>query len=63
MKIEVDQFVESGALDIADHVADSQFAYIRGASHFAPMTAIDTFHRIIETFLRGEELPREAWDR
>ena len=35
---------------------------IHGASHFAPFTAIDTFHRIVSIFLRGEPLPQEAWD-
>ena len=47
---------------LAEKIPGAQFALIKGASHAAPWTAIETFLELMTTFLRTGTLPREDWE-
>jgi pimeloyl-ACP methyl ester carboxylesterase len=47
---------------LAEKIPGAQFALIKGASHMAPWTAIETFLELLTTFVRTGTIPREEWE-
>jgi pimeloyl-ACP methyl ester carboxylesterase len=47
---------------MAEHIPGAQFALIKGASHAAPWSAVETFLEIVTTFIDTGMLPREVWE-
>jgi pimeloyl-ACP methyl ester carboxylesterase len=47
---------------LAEKIPGARFALIKGASHMAPWTAIETFLEMLTTFIRTGTLPREEWE-
>jgi class 3 adenylate cyclase/pimeloyl-ACP methyl ester carboxylesterase len=46
---------------LAEHIPGAAFALIKGSSHAAPSTAIDTFLEIVTTWVKTGSLPRTEW--
>jgi pimeloyl-ACP methyl ester carboxylesterase len=47
---------------VADHIPGARFALIKGSSHSAPWTAINTFLEMTTTFIKTGTLPRTEWE-
>jgi len=47
---------------LAEKIPGARFALIKGASHMAPWTAIETFLELLTTFIRTGTIPREEWE-
>jgi pimeloyl-ACP methyl ester carboxylesterase len=48
---------------MAEQIPGAQFALIKGASHAAPWSAVETFLEILTTFVETGTLPQEVWER
>jgi class 3 adenylate cyclase/pimeloyl-ACP methyl ester carboxylesterase len=47
---------------LAEHIPGASFALIKGSSHAAPVTAIDTFLDIVTKWVKTGRLPRTEWE-